>query len=250
MVISSETLFHFTKSANNLINILTNEFRPKFCYEDKKLLFPELLEKEAYAIPMVCFCDLPLSNVNEHLQFYGNYGIGLSKEWGIKNGLNPVLYLAPESLFIKLFRILIVDTIVENRTSDSGIAVELIDYTKPYEGKMHRKGDVIEKRFYDEREWRYIPNLREIEKHPNQDYRLIKSEFFDSVKRAQANNELSEIAKLSFNPDDIKYIIVEKENEILSMIKALRRIKEKYNKDTVDKLLTRIISAEQIKSDF
>jgi Putative abortive phage resistance protein AbiGi, antitoxin len=46
---------------------------------------------------IVCFCDLPLSNLSEHLNFYGNYGIGLTKEWGIGKGINPVIYLSQAS---------------------------------------------------------------------------------------------------------------------------------------------------------
>jgi hypothetical protein len=251
MVISAETLFHFTTKAEHLINILTNEFRPRFCFEDKELLLPELPESENYAIPMVCFCDLPLSSVKEHLQFYGNYGIGLSKEWGIRKGINPILYFVPDSIFITHFRTLILHTIVQNRNTDNKVDVDLVDYTKPYKGTMYRKGKKIKnKNFYDEKEWRYIPYLRLIENPQRPDYRLRKSDFDNPTRLAQANNDLSEAIKLSFTPDDIKYIIVEKEKEILPMIDAIKKIKGKYSEDTVNKLLTRIISSEQIKSDF
>lgn len=33
-VLSANTLFHFTPSLDNLINILTDEFRPHYCLED------------------------------------------------------------------------------------------------------------------------------------------------------------------------------------------------------------------------
>jgi len=32
--ISANTLFHFTSSMENLLGILTNEFRPRFCLEN------------------------------------------------------------------------------------------------------------------------------------------------------------------------------------------------------------------------
>lgn len=43
---------------------------------------------------MVCFCDV-----------YGHYGIGLTKEWGIRNGVSPVLYPYDQSpLTMRLHR--------------------------------------------------------------------------------------------------------------------------------------------------
>lgn len=44
------------------------------------------------AFPMVCFCDIPLSRIDEHIGFYGKFGIGMTRKWAEQNGLNPVLY--------------------------------------------------------------------------------------------------------------------------------------------------------------
>ncbi|PIU57160.1 MAG: hypothetical protein COS88_01980 [Chloroflexi bacterium CG07_land_8_20_14_0_80_51_10] len=56
--LSADTLFHFTKSQDDLISILTNEFEPRYCIEN---LGFQTENQENLAIPMVCFCDLPLS---------------------------------------------------------------------------------------------------------------------------------------------------------------------------------------------
>jgi hypothetical protein len=101
MAVSSNTLFHFTDSAENLIRILENDFLPRFCLEELELFRKGDTPLIDMAIPMVCFCDLPLSNIGEQLSAYGNYGIGMSKEWGIRQGINPVLYLTPNSDFHK-----------------------------------------------------------------------------------------------------------------------------------------------------
>src|SRR5258706_146407 len=92
--ISSNTLFHFTNNAENLLNILKNEFSPRYCAE-YGLSEPVLdsVTVPLYAKPMICFCDLPLFLIKRHLTFYGCYGIGMSKEWGESNGVTPVLYL-------------------------------------------------------------------------------------------------------------------------------------------------------------
>ena len=79
-IISSNTLFHFINKREYLINILSNNFRPRYCFENLSCLYPnagipELLDN---AVPMTCFCDIPLSNIGNNLATYGNYGLGLS----------------------------------------------------------------------------------------------------------------------------------------------------------------------------
>lgn len=72
--VSAITLFHFTSNIENLLGILTNNFYPRYCLEDHSAFFQELDKEEAErAIPMVCFCDIPLSNIRKHISTYGRY---------------------------------------------------------------------------------------------------------------------------------------------------------------------------------
>ena len=87
--LSANTLFHFTKTHENILSILENEFYPNYSLEDWK---PLSGKTHPIAIPMVSFCDIPLSQISNHTKHYGNYALGLKKEWGIKNKINPVLY--------------------------------------------------------------------------------------------------------------------------------------------------------------
>lgn len=70
LTISSNTLFHFTKNIENVINILKNGFRPHFCVEDLNIIAPDLgsIDELEFAIPMVCFCDIPLSQARVHME--------------------------------------------------------------------------------------------------------------------------------------------------------------------------------------
>jgi len=86
------SLFHFTKSMDVLQTILKEGFWPRYCLEDVQWQGHDTYEFVAY--PMVCFCDIPISRISEHVGFYGSYGIGLTKQWGIKNNLNPVFYFS------------------------------------------------------------------------------------------------------------------------------------------------------------
>ena len=39
-------------------------------------------------------CDIPLTRTSEFCSRYGNHAIGLSKDWAMRNGVNPILYAA------------------------------------------------------------------------------------------------------------------------------------------------------------
>lgn len=106
---SSSSLFHYTKQASGLFGIIENGFRYSYCFEAFDETIAQFInrhefemakpigsckEKYGIAIPMICFCDIPLSRANSHRSNYGNFCIGLNKE-KIKAQLpniNPVLY--------------------------------------------------------------------------------------------------------------------------------------------------------------
>lgn len=251
--ISSNTLFHFTNSAENLLNILTNEFSPRYCLEDLKILATNLNWEKALelAIPMSCFCDIPLSKIKSHISYYGNYGIGLTKEWGIKNGICPITYADKNSSSSRLMQLML-QNLWENKEEDKikdarTAFVNLIRFFKPYTGDFWRTGGIIENyRFYDEREWRFVPDTGELDLP----YCLSKEEFFDDFKRVQANNDIAERCVISFEPKDVRFIIVEKEEQIPSMIESIEKIKGKFDSKTKKTLITRIISKECVMEDL
>lgn len=247
--VSSNTLFHFTSKLEYLINILTNNFRPRYCLEMFSSLSPLSLD---FAFPMTCFCDLPLSNTGKHLATYGNYGIGLTKEWGMRKGLNPVLYIQKDSDLFKAinrstmaFALLLKDGDVAEKLVEGLINLQF--FTKPYTGDFLRGGKVVKNvRFYDEREWRFVP------KPDNNEYYRMKSSVFENIHlREESNRSLPVSAMLEYEPDDVRYIIVDREDEILQTVDDILQIKgSKYSDDQLKLLTTRIISAERIREDF
>jgi hypothetical protein len=267
MSVSANTLFHFTLKKEDLLNILKNGFYPRYCIEDVKLSFEERYQKLAHAeiaIPMVSFCDIPLSQIRSHILRFGPYAVGMAVEWGIKNGLNPLMYVAPESNPIKIFRDSISDSISYLLDQNNGKNPEgkklgelaehimyLIRYLKPYEGKKwdgkEFNGELM--KFYDEREWRYIPDFYEMKKRYVEPV-LEKSQYLDKNKMKEYNRILTENFKLDFTPRDIRYIIVEKEEEVQNMICEIEHIKRNYPIEEQKLLLTKLISIDRLNEDF
>lgn len=236
MSISANTLFHFTPSIDNLVSILKYEFKPQYRTENSLqdlLLKDEEGFETTHVVPMVCFCDLPLSNINEHMKSYGRYALGMSKSWGIKGGLNPLIYLCQRSDLTK--------TLEKLRNNQNGREFSLLEaYIKPYSSRSKKNI-----RFYDENEWRYVPIAKK------GDDILIKPEVYtNEEKLVEANRKIGERYGLSFEPQDIKYIIIKEDSERGQIIDAIADVKSKYAPDTIKILSSRILSSRQILEDF
>lgn len=253
-MVSANTLFHFTSSFENLENILRTKFSPRFCLEN----FSPLLNRSdnaEFAIPMVCFCDLPLSRTEAHLATYGRYGIGLTKEWGRRNGVTPVLYVHPESPLYQNLSSLIGQLRTRALTASADGAgsllsdvLEVVCYMKPYEGPFYRGGTYKEGvRFYNEREWRYVPprDKRVYAKG------ISRTEFENEEGRASLNAELASLVSLGFGPDDIRYVLVSTEDEIPKTMDLMEKVFSASGSYlSVKRLLTRILSVEYLHADF
>jgi len=243
MPISSNTLFHFTNKYKNLINILENDFRPHYALEDFNAIFPgQPVNYLKLAIPMVSFCDIPLSQTGEHLSTYGCYGIGLTKEWGKRNGITPILYTYPNSLLANSILKLIKHT---QRLEENGrdFLYDIFRFIKPYRGRLWRADGIKENViFYNEREWRYIPIGHKL--------LLKEDDFLNESERKKFNEDISCQHSIPFVSDDIRYLIVSTEEEILTLISDLEKLKSKFGDSQLRILATRIIPAERIKEDF
>lgn len=266
--ISANTLFHFTGDHEIITNILNDGyFLPRYCIETFKDVFEGLSESPGieYAIPMVCFCDIPLAKIREHVKDYGGYALGLNKEWGIKKGLNPVFYLTREAYqnsilqktFLNLQRY--INSINTDFSHREGILnsrdcfFELTYFLKPYIGKPWNNQEKEfcdpKKKFYDEREWRYIPNLDEMDMKALAN-RITKDEYSNNGIREKYNNLLNKKGfTLEFKTEDIKYIIVEDESQVLYMAEKIKN-SEKYSENEKYSLIAKLMSLERVKQDI
>lgn len=246
MAISANTLFHFTSKYDTLISILQSSLFPRLCLE-KGLWYPE---NKKWAIPMVCFCDIPLSNIAEHTQKYGNYAIGIKKTWAMEQGVSPILYVHDNSPLIGQ-GLDALNWSLELSAKDPkhlnerlAQVMSLFFMMKPYEGYQKRDREIMKVRFYDEREWRYIPPI--VGPHLN----FLTEEKFNDKTQRDIINSFNEQYGVNFNPDVINYIIVEKEDEIVPLMHDLHSIKGNFSYKSVELLCSRILSMDRIREDF
>jgi hypothetical protein len=250
MAVSSNILTHFTSSIDYLEDILKNGFVPRLCEEDYSFLGKDY---HNVLIPMVCFCDIPLHLIHEHISDYGSYGLGLSKSWGKKNGLNPLIYLDKETLLSKpfgeIFNILpdLRDPSVERNQIILENFWKIYCFLKPYQG-IDKKGN--DKIFYDENEWRYIPkSLHNIKS----DGDIIGLTLFFDEATDDKKNEIQSILNkdpLTFDPENIRYIFIDKDKEREKTINMIGGIKSpKYSSTQIAILCSKIISYSQFEKD-
>lgn len=242
MGLSSNSLIHLTEEKESLIGILKEDFIIKYCRE----IVQTTEGWYGGAVPMVSFCDIPLSQIKKHINSYGKYGIGLKKEWALRNGLNPVLYIEKESHLAKIFRIALNTVLPGINIQDLSITdesvIEVMRFSKNYQGRLVTKKVKIDNyRFSDEREWRYVPDKSDAEI-------IIGQKRY--IRDKETINESISHLRLRFEPNDISYIIINDEDEISEFVNILRTSKRRYSLDDVERLTTRIITTEQILSDF
>ena len=248
MSLSSNSLIHFTSDKDNLKGILEDNFKIYNCRETIVLGG----KGASWIIPMVSFCDIPLSKIKDHISKYGSYGVGMTKEWAIRQGLNPVLYMAQTSMLSENYRKLWNFNIP--KFGPDGIGwddnqkgfTDVIRYFKNYEGELKRKGKTTKDyRFSDEREWRFVPPFSE-----NCEFLMSDGWYSESNNKKESDEKLLEM-RLKFEPADIKYIIIDNDTEIGEFIDHLRRAKGKnFSLHEIERLTTRILTVEQIKSDI
>jgi hypothetical protein len=246
MPLSSDTLIHFTKSKRALKRILKENFRVFNCKETIILDG----KKNTLRVPMVSFCDIPLSEVKEHIGKYGPYGIGMTKDWGVQKGLNPVLYVSQTSTLSRSYRTAYKHYAydspgdIDSWSNEQKALGDVLRYVKNYEAPLSRKGRTWPNyRFSDEREWRYVPPYSEkCDMFVHESYYEDNSEDVDKLLLP---------LRLKFEPNDIKYVIIKDDSEIGEFVDHLRRVKgTNYSLHDIERLTTRILTAEQIETDI
>ncbi|ORL68519.1 hypothetical protein B7H19_15690 [Pseudomonas putida] len=246
MTPKSNALFHFTKSMETLKHILRGGFWPRYCLEDVSWLGYEQYDYVAY--PMVCFCEIPLSRISDHVDFYGKFGVGLTRQWAEKNGLNPVFYVSGGNNITGTFRAFNeLATIKDNDTLTINLKTvmrELLAFSKPTVGKMFYEEQPVDKVFYQESEWRYVP------KHPEVTPYVTRKKHDDEDVRISLNEKTRQHAMLKIAPSDVRYIFVRQDSDIPEVINFIQAELDHHPSADLKVLMSRVVSLESLRYDM
>lgn len=221
----SESLFHYIEDLERLLEILGEGFVPNFHLED--------LSGSEYGdlfrgIPMVSFSDIVPDCSDMHRQNYGNYCIGLKKEWALNcKDINPVMYVSSSSLL----RIVQYDLI----NSD------LFGYIKKYSSLWNGDRNYIN---CNEREWRYVVKDSKVR------WMMSRSEYDEwrgdtNFKRPRPTEELKRNA-LRFTIDDITHLCIRSDEDKANLIEGIHNLKYfsgsecKLNENEIQRLISKI----------
>ena len=238
MAISSNTLFQFTSQRDTLEKILDSKFLwPRYCTE-------YFWKEYRFSLPMTCLCDIPLSQIATHIKHYGKFGIGISKDWANKvHELSTVIYTRTNSILYKE-----VLSVLKKHFSGEELSageIFLLSRVKKYSGNTYcspnGKRELVRKvRFYDEREWRFVPA-----KLSSSDICVEKNQ---DIKPSSGDNDKTK-GYPQFEYSNIRYLIVKDDSERVRLIDYIDdRLKNKTNNITL--LKSKILTVKQIEEDF
>lgn len=247
--VSSSVLFHFTKTMDDLKSILKDGFSPHYCPEytldpiDRKSASKG--HPPMRSIPLVSFCDLPMSLIRKHLKEYGNFGIGLDKEWGLKNRVAPVIYTHAKAQTCQPILRLTAKAVENNSETVANDLKILAAYTKPFFGPAWRNNHIKRRvMFYDEREWRYVP----------EPLYLDWNDYVNETKRTKLHKRFKKQYALLTPPKDIQYLIVpydKDENNILELYDYIMELySRRYSRKDAILVTTAIMTDDCIHGDI
>ncbi len=244
----TSSIFHFTKSLDSLIGILSNGLIPNYCSET---LYDNNNINITLGIPMVSFCDIPLSRTYEHTKKYGYFAIGLGTEYAEDNNINPLLYIDNDKLIRDAFPAVFSGKYTRAKTV---LPSSYLGLLKRVYGEF--KGQEMNN--YAENEWRYIvPSDRKYSKwfYTKEEYMKWRGNV-DDPKPSPMQNHVLLSHKLIFTAVDINYIIVESEKDIPMLIAYILTASEiggsLFPISDQDKyyLINHITSFERIRRDY
>lgn len=260
--INASSLFHFTNKISSLKLILKNGLCFLYAFEkfsnylisnfcDVKCIDQDL----GVAIPMICFCDTPITRTYKHMNKYGQYMIGFDKDFLLSyygNILNPVFYIQSPNMKDAVNDIsdIYAETskehafLVQNKSFDQTriTSLGLRKYNLRFIIGMCKPISC-----YDEREWRLIRDDNHDQLNEwiwgisEAKYRNIKNELNEKL----LNDFDSHLTLLNEDNirDAITHIVVKDESEVPKLVKYIMKSQKLFGNENVsDKVKMHLVS--------
>ncbi len=181
---------------------------------------------------MVGFCDIPLGQMKEHLDWYGNYAIGIKRAYARSLNINPVWYINRDNPVIR--------KLYKSKNHTQLTSSPILPFLKQIYGKQPDvKGNEHYKRFYNEREWRYVP---------------VGENYTPIFLKGSPHKKLSIFEKrnpssMKLDISKIEYLIVNNNDEKRDLYQIIKGITK--NTDVLyENLISSILTIRQIRNDF
>lgn len=234
----SNHIIHFTSSFKKLSNIiLSNSLILSYCKEEFTIENDLTVSKAVH--PMVSFSEQNINNLKEKTITYGKYGLSFNNNWIVKNKIQPVIYIDKNSSVAKsLGTLLSYRRRKTKKNNHSLLRLPIITikcFTKNAVG-FNSHFEIPNFDFKSENEWRYVPTKPQI----GGGYISETISTYESKKHIY--NSKIEKHPLYFNPDDIKLIFVNSEEDKKNLIEQFKIETEKikisewkeYKKETTN----------------
>jgi len=244
----TNTLFHTLRQFDYLKQIIQDKgFKASYA--------GEIISELKVQILMVSFSNVALFESETQIN-YGKYSIGLNLSWGKQKGLQPVLYTYSDSAMGRTFfenyfiseKDQTILTILDEKEKDSQNFGLILDIRQIAENSkkmlLYLKQDIVknkkgdEFKAYNDREWRFVYEGKD---HAN----IIFERNFLNAECIAEYEDAKSYPKpytpnpvLSFELNDIKYLIVETPEEKKTILMTLF---ESFDKE---KVFDRIVNGE------
>lgn len=189
---------------------------------------------KTFAIPMISFCNIALSDLAEYLGKYGDYTIGMRKLWKYASKTSLVWYRDRNSLSLHP----VMDYLHSLKSFPSPdmqketetLLWTQISHTKNFEGPLKRR-KIKCYRFFDEYEFRFVPDIDNLETEKISPI-LSKTEYEKYKKDNKSSVIDSSNLALGFCLNDIEYILVKDKGQ-LGYVNSL--LKKYFTDEVIEK---------------
>lgn len=253
--VSPNTLFHLTGTEDGFENfrsiLASQKFVPSYSLENYRVMLRGT-EDTYCAPPIVCFCNLRLTDmVKKHTDDFGEFGFGFNRRWGQNQGLSPVIYSYPgsnhsdpRSTSREFVRFL--ENVKDENPSEQmkQSMMRFFCFFKLYKEEDTNQENPI---YYDEREWRFVPEIRENEELEQLIRGGEKDEVQEKVEGLKAIMWDQQHHHLDFDLSELKFLLVKNQDYLSRTIEFLE---EKFEQSMVKKLTRKLVTIEEVESVY